>query len=140
METEVLRCCEYASGMRGEATVRFTYRGVVFFNHAAVMFLKLLKKGKEGYFSVHICRDLKNKSDFGVFKDEEGWKLRRGSGGGAVFNCVGLARHVIDATWDVCRSHPVGAVKPTSYVFRIAREPWDDEKNKDVFALLRRKA
>jgi hypothetical protein len=55
-----------------------------------------------------------------------------------VFNCVGLARHVIDTTWDSLISHPVGAVKPESMVFRIARLPLDDGKNKDVFALLRR--
>ena len=33
----------------------------------------------------------------------------------------------------------VGAVKPSSVVFRIARLPLDDDKNKDVYALLRKK-
>ena len=124
--------------MRGEPTVRFTNMGLVCFNKAAVKHLGLCDK-KGVYAVINICRDRKIHSDFGVFVDSEGWQLRKESSGGAVFNNVGLARHVIDATWERCQSHAVGSVKPSSVVFRIARLPLDDDKNKDVFALLRKK-
>jgi hypothetical protein len=140
MDIEILHKGDFMNELRGEATIRFTYSGVVCFNHAAVIFLKLIESGKKGYSPIHLCKDPKNPGDFGVFKDPSGWVLRKNSTGGAVFNCVGLARYIIDATWNrqgVC--HPVSSVKPFSYVFRIARKPWDDGKNKDVFALLRRK-
>jgi len=139
MEIEKLCKEDFMDAMRGEPTVRFTVKGVVFFNKAAVKHLGLYDKKKDVYAVVNICRDAKCKSDFGVFKDVEGWPLRKGSNGGAIFNNVGLARFIIDATWDRCQSHSVGAEKPYSVVFRIARLPLDDEKNKDVFALLRKK-
>jgi hypothetical protein len=109
---------------------------VVYFNKAAVKHLGLYEKGV--YASVQICRDLKVKSDFGVFKDPEGWQLRKDHEGIAVFNSMGLAQHVIDATWERW-CHAVGDVKPRSLTFVIARLPLDDDKNKDVFALLRKK-
>ena len=141
MEIERLSKEEFIDTMRGEPTVRFTNMGLVHFNKAAVKHLGLCDK-KGIYGIVNICRDRKNKADFGVFVDSEGWQLRKESSGGSVFNNVGLARHVIDATWERCQSHAVGAVgavKPSSVVFRIARLPLDDDKNKDVFALLRKK-
>lgn len=138
MELEKLTKEDFSNCDRGEPSVRFTFSGVVFFNKAAVKHLGL--KEKSGYRTVSICRDPKNKSEFGVFVEKDnrdGWQLR-GDREGAVFNSVGLARHVIDATWERCVSHPVGSVKPDSYVFRIAKLPLDDDKNKDVYALLRR--
>ena len=139
MEIEKLCKEDFMDTMRGEPTVRFTSFGVVFFNKAAVKHLDLFDKKKNSYCMVNICRDRQKPADFGVFKDIEGWQLRKEKSGGAVFNNVGLARHVIDTTWDRCVSHPVGANKPGSVVFRIARLPLDDGKNKDVYALLRRK-
>lgn len=137
MEIEKLNKEDFMDTMRGEPTVRFTNAGVVFFNKAAVKHLGLHDK-KNGYAIINICRDRKVPSDFGVFKDTEGWQLRKEASGGAVFNNVGLARHVIDATWErTC--HAAGVVKPGSVIFRIARLPLDDDKNKDVFALLRKK-
>jgi hypothetical protein len=137
MDVEKLSKSSFVDFLRGEPTIRFTNKGVVYLNHAAVKHLKLLQGSVLS--SVSICRDNKCHADFGIFKDSEGWCLRPGPGGGMMFNNVGLARHVIDATWDRCQSHPVGAEKPQSVVFRIARLPLDDGKNKDVFALLRKK-
>jgi hypothetical protein len=139
MEIEKLCKEDFMDTMRGEPTIRVTVKGVVFFNKAAVKHLGLYDKKKDVYAVVNICRDIKCKSDFGIFKDVEGWPLRKAPAGGAIFNNVGLARHVIDATWERCVSHPVGALKPYSVVFRIARLPLDDGKNKDVYALLRKK-
>lgn len=136
MDIEKLGKSEFMDHLRGEPTIRFTNKGVVYLNHSAVKHLSL--HNDSGFYSVSICRDDKNHADFGIFKDTEGWCLRSGPGDGAMFNNTGLARHVIDATWDRC-SHVVGAVKPCSMVFRIARLPLDDGKNKDVYALLRRK-
>ena len=138
MEVEKLHKSNFVDDMRGEPTVLFTSKGLISFNHTAVVHLQLMNK--KGYFSVSICRDPKCPSDFSVCKDEEGWKLRKASAGRAVFNCVGLARHVIDTTWESFISHPVGVLKPGTMVFRIARLPLDDLKNRDVFALLRRKS
>jgi hypothetical protein len=138
MDIEILHKGDFMNELRGEATIRFTYSGVVCLNHAAVIFLKLIESGKKGYSPIHLCKDPKNPGDFGVFKDPSGWVLRKNSTGGAVFNCVGLARYIIDATWNRS-SHVPGAKKWDSYVFRIARKPLDDDKNKDVYALLRKK-
>ena len=138
MEIEKLHKEDFIDSMRGEPTVRFTVKGVVFFNKCAIKHLELYDKKKDSYATINLCRDKKDKADFGVFKDFEGWCLRKGTAGGAIFNNVGLARHVIDTTWDRCVSHPVNAVKPRSVVFKIARLPLDDGKNKDVFALLRK--
>jgi hypothetical protein len=139
MEMEVLCKEDFADEMRGEPTVRITSTGVVCFNHLAVRVLKLTEKGKKGYSPVLFMRGVKDKSDFGVFRDPTGYQLRpANNSGGVMFNCVGLARHIIDATWDRS-SHVPGAKKWDSYVFRIARKPLDDDKNKDVYALLRRK-
>lgn len=140
MEMEVIGKDLFASTDKNEATVRFTYQGVVYFNHNAVRVLNLIEKGKKGYSPVLICRDLKIKHNFGVFKDAGGYALREGNSGGALFNCAGLARHIIDATWDRPGAvHGVGCDKPKSMVFRVAGKPLDDDKNRDVYALLRRK-
>ena len=138
MAIEKLCKDDFVDVMRGQPTVRFTDKGVVFFNRAAIKHLKLCDRS--GYYGVSICRDNKCPSDFSVMRDDDcGWRLRSATAGGGVFNCVGLARHVIDQTWERCRSHPVGAVKPRSWVFRIARLPIDDDKNSNVFALIRKK-
>jgi hypothetical protein len=140
MEIERLDKSAFLDPMRGEPTVRFTKAGVVLFNKCAVKHLGLFDK-KNGYASVCFGHDTKYKHDLSVFKDSEGWQLRsnKGTAGGAIFNNVAFARHVIDVTWERCSVHPVGVSKPGSVVFRIARLPVDDEKNKDVFALLRKK-
>jgi hypothetical protein len=138
MEIEKLHKEDFTDPLRGEPTVRFTKSGVVLFNKCAVKHLEL--KDKNGYASVSFGHDLKYKSDFNVFKDTEGWQLRanKGTAGGAIFNNVALTRHVIDVTWAM-NNHAVGVEKPNSMVFRIARLPLDDDKNKDVYALLRKK-
>jgi len=122
---------------RGYATVRFFYRGVVMFNAAAVKHLHLWDK-KSGYGCVSICHDSNCPGDFSVTCDSEGWQLRDNGGGEAVFNSVGLTRHVIDLTWEKS-CHAADGVKPLSWVFRIAMLPLDDGENKTVYALIRKK-
>jgi hypothetical protein len=141
MELDVLSRDEFSSGsVLNEPTIRFTYAGVVYLNRHAVRVLNLIEKGNKGYSPVLICREPKAKHNFGIFKDAGGWVLRDGASGGVMFNCVGLARHIIDATWDMPGAcHAVGSVKPRSMVFRVAAKPWDDDKNRDVYALLRKK-
>jgi hypothetical protein len=138
MEIEKLNKEDFTDPLRGEPTVRFTKSGVVLFNKCAVKHLEL--KGKNEYASVNFGHDSRYKSDFNVFKDTEGWQLRanKGTAGGAIFNNVALARHIIDVTWAM-NNHAVGIEKPRSVVFRIARLPLDDGENKNVFALLRKK-
>ncbi len=139
MEIEKLSKEDFTDPLRGEPTVRFTNTGVVLFNKCAVRHLGLFDK-KNGFACVSFGCDPKCKYDFNVFKDSEGWQLRsnKGTAGGAIFNNVALTRHVIDVTWAM-NNHAVGVEKPNSMVFRIARLPLDDDKNKDVYALLRKK-
>jgi hypothetical protein len=138
MEMEKLSGEGFLDSTRGKPSVRFTSTGLVEFNRAAITHLQLCDK-KTGYCVVNFCRDPKHPADFGVFKDTEGWQLRRTTHDRCGFNNVGLSQHVIDATWNKGEGHPAGSVKPRSYTFGIALLPLDDNKNKDVFALLRKK-
>ena len=137
MEIEKLKKSDFADILRGEPTIRFTVKGIVVINKRAVAQLHLYD-GKS-WCCVGICRDVTNHAEFSITKDRDGWQLRRAFGGGAVFNCAGLARHVIKKTWERCQNHPVGVEEPLSCSFRIARVPVDDDKNKDVYALIRKK-
>jgi hypothetical protein len=137
MDIEKLSKDDFSHCSRGYPTVRFFYKGVVMFNVAAVKHLKLYDKNS-GYARVSVCHDKEKPGDFSVTCDGEGWQLRENGHGEAVFNSVGLARHVIDLTWERC-SHAADGVKPRSWVFRIARLPLDDDKNKNVYALIRKK-
>lgn len=120
--------------------IRFYQKGLIVLNKKAVLQLKLFDK-KNGYGCVGIGVDIHSacQSDFTIKNDLEGWLLRRGTSGGAVFNNVSLARHIIDKTWERQQSHPIGVSKPCSYRFCIATVPMDNDKNKNVYALLRRK-
>jgi hypothetical protein len=126
--------------VKSEPTVRFYKRGLIVFNRCAVVHLSLFS-----------CDDVwgvvslgKNKADlyeFVVWSGGEGWKVRpstEAGAGGCAFNNAVLAQRVIDTTWNRCQSHPVGANKPDSMCFRIARVSVDDGKNKNVYALLRK--
>lgn len=138
MDIEKLCKDDFIDITRGEPRVRFTYSGLVSLNRSAIK--HLLLANKDGYHRLTVCRDPLHKSEFFVLRDDvDGWELRKASNGSAVFNSVGLARLVIDTTWEKCVAHAVDAVKPSSWVFRIARRPVDDDKNKNVFALIRKK-
>jgi hypothetical protein len=124
---------------KGEAYIRFYRKGLIILNRSAAKHLKLYDK-RGGYGCVSLCVDVKSacQADFTIEKSADGWQLRCGPSGGAVFNNVSLARHVLDKTWELMQSHPVGAVKPLSQVFKIATVAID-EKNSGVYALIRRK-
>jgi hypothetical protein len=123
--------------MKGEPAIRFDSTGAISLNKYAIKHLKL--RIAKSLFPVSICRDTKCHSEFSITKDLDGWVLREDHWGRAVFNCAELSRYVIDETWNRTGSHGVGVEKPRSIVFRIARMPVDDDKNKDVFALLRKR-
>ncbi len=137
MNIEKLRKEDFKNPFRGAPIIRFTASGLIYLNKHAIKHLHL-KNGK-GFLSVHICHDKSCRGEFFIMKDDDGWCLRRGPGGGGVFNNIKLVHHVIDATWERCQSHPVAAVKPKSLTFKIAHLPIDDDRNKNVFALLRKK-
>lgn len=142
MDIEKLCRDDFTDSYRGEPTVRFTDKGVVCFNKAAVKHLKLRHHNEfKDFYGVSICRDKDRPSEFAVVRDDkDGWKLRSdGPGGAALFNCVALARHVIDVTWEKCIAHSADCAKPRNWVFKIARLPLDDGKNSEVFALIRKK-
>jgi len=141
MEIEKLCKDDFVSeGGKGIPTVRFFYNGIIIFSKGAVSHLGLYDAKKKEYACVSICRGKRENehSDFFITKDSDGWKLRKGYAGGAVFsNCV-LARHVIQKTWER-HPHINGEKMPKKIGFKIALLPLDDDKNKDVFALLRKK-
>jgi hypothetical protein len=136
MDIEKLRKEDFKDPFKGEPLISFAIKGEITLNRMAVEHLGL--RDGDGFFSIHICRDVKSPADFGIFIDPEGWCLRADVGGRAKFNCIGLAQHVMEATWNRQVSHPVNSVMPSLMTFRIARLPLDDNKNKDVFALLRK--
>jgi hypothetical protein len=142
MEIEKLCKEDFVSdqGLRGVSTVRFTYEGVIMFSKGAVSHLRLFDIHKKTYASVCICRGKRETehADFFITRDDDGWQLRKGYAGGAVFNNCVLARHVIQKTWERC-CHIGGEKMPQRMGFKIALLPLDDDKNKDVYALLRKK-
>jgi len=125
---------------RGVATISFYHKGEIHLSRNAVKQLSLYDSHKKVFFSVSVFVDTdeRQQSDFFVMRDDtDGWCLRRAYGGGAVFNSCELARHVIRKTWERDR-HLASEDAPRKMIFRIASLPIDD-KNKDVFALLRKK-
>jgi hypothetical protein len=135
MEIEHLRKEDFDSFRNNGTvpTVRFTKDGVVIINHVAMKHLRLSCDSR-----VSIGFDKKDPSEFVVFKSDNGWRVRVGKHNEGIFNSMGLVRHIIDATWKR-RSHVPGENKPCSISFRVARLPVDDGKNKDVYALIRKK-
>jgi hypothetical protein len=145
MELELLKKEDFGSDtvLRGEPGIRFDRSGLISLNKSAVKHLKLGVMGSDTLVGVSFLRDLKRSGDLFIMRDEKGWELRyanKDKKGIAVFNNVALCHHVIDATWErQGASHAVGEVKPGHYCFRVALMPVDDGKNKNVFALLRKK-
>lgn len=137
MEIEKLKKEDFGSDqlVRGCPSIRFTKNGAIILNHNAVNLLKL-SNGKE-FHGVSICKDKKDPCDFAIMRDDKGWPLRSAGHGQAVFNNAALVRHVICKTFEKC-PHAAGVPVPVNFTFRIATMPLDDDKNKDVFALLRK--
>ncbi|MGD0340533.1 MAG: hypothetical protein ABSA76_02330 [Bacteroidales bacterium] len=132
MEIEYLHREDFSG--YGEAVVRFTKCGAVIINHIAMKQLGFCCGER-----VLIGYDKKNPCDFVILKSSsEGWVLRGGNHGEGIFNSVGLVKHVIGATWGR-RSHVPSENKPCSMSFGVAKLPVDDGKNKNVYALLRKK-
>ena len=128
---------------RNVSTISFNKKGVVHLSRNAVRQLRLYDTGKKKFFavSVFIDKDDHMASNFFIMRDDssEGWCLRKAYGGGAVFNSCELSRYVIRKTWERTR-HVVGDENvPDKMIFRIASLPVDDEENKNVYALLRKK-
>jgi len=125
---------------RGVATISFYHKGEIHLSRNTVRQLGLYDTHKKRFaqVSVFVDKEDRTESDFFIMRDDtDGWCLRRAYGGGAVFNSCELARHVIRKTWERDR-HIASETAPRRMIFRIASLPIDD-KNKDVFALLRKK-
>ena len=121
-------------GSNGDAVIKFTGCGAVIINACAMKQLGL-SSGKR----VCVGYDKRSCADFVIsISSEEGWEVRVGNHGEGIFNSVGLVRRVVDDSWGK-KSHVPGENKPRSISFRIARLPVDDGKNKNVYALLRKK-
>ena len=144
MELEKLKKEDFTADVvvRGEPGIRFGKTGLIAINKSAVKHLKLYDEKNNKFYGVSFLQDTKHNGDLYIMRDDNGWELRGTNKEGvciAVFNNTALCHHVIDVTWDHYTSHPLGAEKPCSYHFCIAIMPADDGKNKNVFALLRKK-
>jgi hypothetical protein len=138
MDIEKLHKEDFKRPFCGEATIRFQTTGPIILNSRAIKHLSL-REGDGKLSPVCIYTENKRHSEFFITRDDDGWELRLDSTGKGLFNNVKLARFVIDSTWENCVCHPVGCTKPDNMTFKIARLPLDDDKNKNVFALLRKK-
>jgi len=118
-------------------SIRFMKHGAIVLSRSAVLFLKL-QKSANGFHGIAICHDKKDTREFFITRDDDGWQLRSCSNGQAVFNCAALSHYVLSKTFDKC-AHAADAIMVSSYTFRIASLPVDDDKNNDVYALLRKK-
>ncbi len=143
MEIEKLKKDDFITergGNRKIATIRFTPNGCIVLSNTSVQFLKLYDPLTNTYASISICCGKKDndKAEFFITKDPDGWQLRRGAADTALFNCKALVSHVIKKTWEI-HPHVNGEEMPKRIGFRIAHLPVDDDKNKDVFALIRKR-
>jgi hypothetical protein len=119
-------------------SLHIKHNGLICFNRAAVQHLSLYDENKKEYSGVTFCTEKSSRNCFAVMRDDAGWKLRSAVCGQMIFNNVSLAKYILDATLQ--RSPcAVGVVKPESLTFKIATQSVDDDKNKDVFALIRKK-
>jgi hypothetical protein len=142
MEIEKLKKEDFLRGKchKGTPTIHFTNSGCIILSHGAVLLLGLYDEKKKTYSPVTICCGQKEteKSDFFITKDPDGWVTREITKKGAAFNCKALVEHVIKKTWER-NGHTGNEVMPKRMGFTIARFPVDDDKNKDVYALIRKK-
>ena len=143
MEIEKLRKEDfgYSHIPRKVPSIRFTKNGTIILSRSAVIHLKLRVtdpvSGKH-FYGVSICCDKKDPCEFFIMRDDGGWRLRPAGNGQAAFNNACLVHHVLCKTFEKC-AHAADAVMVGSYTFRIALMPADDDKNRDVYALLRKK-
>lgn len=141
MEIEKLHKEDFVQGRSAPCvpSIRFTKSGCIVLSKGAVKHLGLYDAKKKEYACIAICcgKQHDNKSEFYITKDTEGWQLRKGHAGSVVFNSKALVLHVIKKTWE--RKTHLDEDMPCMIGFRIALKPLDDDKNKDVYALLRKK-
>ena len=109
--------------------VRVWLKGKIQISGKALVQLELTNG--TAFFAVSLFSGDKNKTDFYISKDDNGWPLRFDYAGGACFFNKKLAEHIIKTTWD-SKFHPAGAEAgyPKSLRFEVASLPVDDAGNK----------
>ena len=125
---------------RGSPVIRFCRSGAIILSHSAAVHLGLIIKelSPKAFGGITICHDKDDCCEFFIMRDDDGWVLRYISHGQLIFNNACLSRYIIGKTFEKC-AHAAGVDMPKSYSFLIAPRPVDDDKNKYVFALLRKK-
>lgn len=116
---------------RGIATVSFTKRGVIILSGVAIKRMGLNRDSLVDIFQGDIT------SEFYISSGST-YRLRKNGKGGAVFNSVDLAGLVIEKTWQIT-PRAAGIECPDRFTFIICEKPVDDEDNKEIYALLRKK-
>lgn len=120
---------------KGLPTISFTRRGLVILSQKTVEKLEIDLKSKH-----HSLVDVFEGPSISEFFISRGttYKVRKNGDGGAVFNCSTLSELVIDRSWKV---HPHNALEPApdKFSFIVCDKPVDDEENKNIFALIRKK-
>jgi hypothetical protein len=113
------------------ATISFTRRGVVILSNVALVRLNVRHGSLVDVFQGDVP------SEFYIAVGNT-YRLRKNGTGGAVFNSVDLAQLVMDKTWAIT-PRPAGAMCPDRFTFIVCERPVDDEENKEIYALLRKK-
>ncbi len=134
------------NGGREEPTITFYSTGKIVLNKAAVSHLRLRldvpfkdREEPSPLKGVSFFEDPKRHEDISIGGDISGWDVRDYSGGRAVFNNRAFARHVIEKTFNAHTRCAGDTTKPpSSYSFRIAQKPIDDDDHKNIFALIRK--
>jgi len=116
---------------RSLATVSFTRRGIVILSSTALDKLNIKAGSLIDVFQGEL------QSEFYISVGNT-YRLRQNGRGGAVFNSVDLSALVIEKTWTVT-PRPAGAECPSRVTFIVCNNSVDDEENKNVYALLRKK-
>jgi len=121
---------------RSARTITFTVRGTGVLSKTSIKFLNLdLCNDKDRFIDVH--QDLEKIADFFISKGST-YRIRKNSTGGGVFNCKNLSDLIMQKTWNHS-GHAALEGCPNRISLTICENSIDEGKNKNVFALIRKK-
>ena len=119
-----------------EPSITFFKNGLIVLSKRAVTLLKIGSDIKHpGY--IQILFDEESDKDFYIHGGGS-YRVRYNNKGAAMFNCTALCKLVMFQSWSA-HGHPAGAEMPKRVTLYLCNKPVDDDKNKNIFALLRKK-
>ena len=116
---------------KGIATVSFTRRGLVILSERTMNKLELKPNSLVDIFQGEVP------SEFFISRGTT-FKLRKNGSGGGVFNSMPLCTLVMEKTWQRYGTATISD-PPDRFSFTVCNRSVDDEENKHVFGLIRKK-